>query len=51
MYYLIRRTLESGLINIIDKQRHFMSGVVELSFIFIVLTDNGKIFIDNLSMD
>jgi len=48
MYYMIRRTLEMGLINIIDKQRHFMSGVIELSYIFVVLTDNGREFISNL---
>ena len=51
MYYSIRRTLESGLIEIIDKQRHFLSGVVELSYIFIKITDNGIEFIESLSRE
>ena len=42
MYYLIRRTLESNFIKIIDKQRHLFSGPIEISFVFIQITDSGR---------
>lgn len=51
MYYLIRRTTESGLIKIVDQQTHMVSGPIKLSFLFVMLTDDGRAFIDNLSSE
>lgn len=51
MYYMVRRSIDSGLIQMIDKQKCFSSGDVHISFIFLVLTAEGRIFIDNLSKE
>lgn len=49
MYYLIRRTTESGLLNIIERQTHMVSGPIQLSFLFVKITETGRDFINNLS--
>lgn len=49
LYYLIRRTLEAGLLKIIKEETHMQSGQIKLSFIFLQITESGRDFISSIS--
>ncbi|HAT76214.1 MAG TPA: HNH endonuclease [Flavobacterium sp.] len=51
MYYMFRRSIESKLIEIAYKEKHYLSSSIGYSFFFIMLTNEGREFVFNLSKE
>jgi hypothetical protein len=51
MYYMFRRTVESGMIKILKSEQLMVIGEVGISYLFVTITESGRNFIDNLSRE